>query len=173
MTARELIALASQYPWHLTFLFVGVPVVAALIGLAHGRGRGVLSPWKYIYSVLIHLTCVPGILASILTGYALFFTRDNLLDASLLVYVAPIISMIATLIVIRRSVSFNDIPGFDRLSGLMIILAITFILVMGIQRTRIWLVFGSSFLTLIILVVVLFLLLKWGAYLLFRQTDKR
>ncbi len=169
MTARELVMFASQYPWHLTAYFVVVPVLSVLVGIAHGPGRGILAPWKYLYSLLIHLACVPGILATILTGYALFFTRENLLDANLVVYIFPIVSMALTLILIRRTVSFDDIPGFDRISGLIVLLAVTFVLVLGIQRTRIWLFFGSSIYTIIALVAVLFALLKWGAYMLFRQ----
>lgn len=169
MTARDLVMLASQYPWHLTAYFVGLPLVSGLMGFAHGRGQGSLSPWKYCYSVLVHLTCIPGILACIVTGYALFFTRENLLDANLIVYILPIVSMAVTLVLIRRNVTFDDIPGFDRITGLMLLLAITFVIVLGMQRTRIWLVFGSSIFTLLALMVVLFLLLKWAAYLIFRR----
>ncbi|MDQ7782573.1 MAG: hypothetical protein RDU20_06830, partial [Desulfomonilaceae bacterium] len=171
MTVRELLVLASYYPWHLTTYFVVVPVVSGLLVIAHGPGRGDAAPWKYLYSALIHMTCIPGILAAIVTGYSLFFTRENLLDANVLVYILPIASMAVTLIIIRRNVSFDDIPGFDRISGLMILLAVTFVLVLGIQRTRIWLFFGSSILTLIALTAVLFALLKWGTYLLFRQRN--
>jgi hypothetical protein len=172
MTARELVMLASQYPWHLTAYFVVLPAASALMGIAHGRGRGNLSPWKYLYSLLIHLACVPGILASILTGYALFFTKENLLDANLVVYILPIVSMTLSLILIQRNVSFDDVPGFDRISGLMVLLAVTFVIVLGIQRTRIWLFFGSSIYTLMALVAVLFALLKWGSYMLFRRRDE-
>ncbi len=169
MTARELVMLASQYPWHLAAFFTVLPLVSGIMGIVLGRGRGSLSPWKYLYSLLVHLACIPGILASILTGYALFFTKENLLDANLFVYILPIVSMVLTLVLIQRTVSFDDIPGFDRLSGLMILLAVTFVLVLGIQRTRIWIIFGSSIYALLVLVAVLFVLLKWGAYLLFRR----
>ena len=169
MTARELVLFASHYPWYLTGYFIGLPLVSGLLEYLHGRDRGSVSPWKYCYSVLVHLACVPGILATILTGYALFFTRENLLDANLIVYILPIVSMIVTLILIRRSVSFDHIPGFDRMSGLMLLLAVTFVIVLGLQRTRIWVIFGSSFFVLIILAAILFLVLKWAAYLLFRR----
>ena len=77
--------------------------------------------------------------------------------------------MVLTLILIRRNVSFDDIPGFDRISGLMMLLAVTFVIVLAIQRTRIWILFGSSIYTLIVLVIALFALLKWGAYMLSRR----
>jgi hypothetical protein len=172
MTARDLVALAAQYQWHLTALFVVLPLVSGLMRFAHGQGRGGLSPWKYLYSVMIYLSCVPGILAAILTGYALFFTKENLLDVNLVIYMLPIVSMAVTLIIIAKSVSFDDIPGFDRISGLMVLLAITFVLVLAIQKTRIWLLFGGSIYTLIGLVVGLYALLKWGAYMLFRRKDE-
>ncbi|MFH1114263.1 MAG: hypothetical protein V1792_10105 [Pseudomonadota bacterium] len=169
MTARELVMLASQYPWHLTAYFSAVPLASGLLGLVLRDGRGNRSPWNYLYSVLVHLACIPGILACVLTGYALFFTRENLLDANLIVYILPIVSMILTLVLIQRTVSFDDIPGFDRLSGLMILLAVTFVLVLGLRHTRFWIIFGSSMYALMAMTAVLFLLLKWGAYLLFRR----
>ena len=68
--------------------------------------------------------------------------------------------------------SFDDIPGFDRLSGLMVVIAITFVLVLAIEKTRIWLFFGGSITRLILLVAGLLALLKWGAYMLFRKKDE-
>ena len=110
--------------------------------------------------------------AAVLTAYTLFFTRENLLDVNMLVYVLPIVSMTATLILIRKNASFDEIPGFDRLSGLMVLIAITFVFVLIIERTRIWVLFGGSLASLAALVVGLYALLKWAAYMVFRRKDE-
>src|ERR1041384_8262037 len=139
MTTRELIQLTERHPVVLASVFVAAPLAAWLCGVLHGREKGAQSPWKYFYSALVYLACVPGMFAGVLTGYALFFTGENLLDASVLVYLLPIVSMVLTLALIRKNVSFDDIPGFERLSGLMIMLGCSFAIALAIQKTRIWL----------------------------------
>ncbi len=143
-----------------------------ILGLIHGPNKGAASPWRYFYSVLVYLACVPGILSAVLTGYLIFFTRENLLDVNLLVHVAPLVSMIVSLMLISKNVSLEDIPGFDRLSGLMTMIAVTCVIVLGIYKTRLWVVFGGSVFVLAAVAVGLFALLKWGAYMFFRSRNQ-
>ena len=172
MTIRDLIRLSDQHPFVLAGAFVAPPVVAWLLGRIHARGQGGGSPWKYLYAVLVYLACVPGLFAAVITAYTLFFSHENLLDASLLVYFLPIVSMVVTLIFIRKNVSFDEVPGFDRLSGLMMMMGCSFALALAIQKTRIWIVFGGSIELLFALALGVFALLKWGAYMLFRRRDE-
>lgn len=173
MTPREFIDWVSGLPMAVKLAALLVPPVAAwLLRFAHGREGGKEAPWKYVYSILTYWVCVPGVLSAVLTAYTLFFTGENLLDKLLMVYLFPIVSMAATLILIRKNVSFADIPGFDRLSGLIAVLAVTFILVLAVHKTRLWLVFGGSIYVLTAFVLSLFGLLQWGAYALFRRRDE-
>ena len=172
MTTRELIHWAGHHPWVLLAVFIAPPVLAWLAGQAHGKEQGKLAPWKYLYSVLVYLVCVPGMFAGVITAYTLFFSRENLLDANLFVYFLPIVSMVATLVLIRKNVSFDDVPGFDRLSGLMAMVGCSFILALAIEKTRIFLFFGGSIGMLFALAAGIFALLKWGAYMLFRRRDE-
>ena len=172
MTTRDLIQWAGQHPVLLLLVFVVPPVLAWLAGWLHGKEQGQLSPWKYIYSVLVYLVCVPGMFAGVITAYTLFFSHENLLDANLLVYFLPIVSMIVTLVLIRKNVSFDDVPGFDRLSGLMVMVGCSFVMALAIQKTRIFLFFGGSIEKLFLLAAGLFALLKWGSYMLFRRRDE-
>ena len=153
-------------------VFVVLPLAAWLCGRLHGSGNGGKSPWHYVYSVLVYLACIPGIFSSVLTGYTLFFSKENLLDASLAVYILPIASMIVTLILIHKNVAFDLIPGFDRLSGLMVTIGCSFVLALAIEKTRIWIFFGGSIEWLFLLAAGIFALLKWGAYMLFRRRDE-
>ena len=107
-----------------------------------------------------------------MTAYSLFFTRSNLLDASLLIYFLPIVSMIVSLVFIRKNVDFNSVPGFDRLSGLMAMLGCSFVIALAIQKTNIWIFFGGSIEILLVMAVAIFALLKWGVYMLFRSRDE-
>ena len=164
--------MADGRPFLLAGLFMVAPLSAWLCGVVHGRGHGSVSPWKYFYAGLVYFACVPGILAGVLTGYTLFFSHENLLDVSLLVYVLPVISMIATLALIRRNVDFDLVPGFDRLSGLMVMIGCSFAIALAIQKTRIWIFFGGSIERLIALAVGIFALLKWGTHQFFRRREE-
>jgi hypothetical protein len=172
MTIRDLIDLAGQYPLVLAAAFLAPPLTAWLLGLMHPRGQGGLAPWKYFSAVLVYLTCLPGMFAGVITAYSLFFSRENLLDANLLVYVLPIVSMAATLVLIRRNVSFDQVPGFDRISGLMAMVGCSFVIALAIQKTNIFVFFGASIEKLFILAAGVFALLKWGTSMLFRRGDE-
>jgi hypothetical protein len=172
VTTRELIQLADHHSLELAVVCGFAPVAAWACRLMHGPNRGGDAPWKYFYAVLVYLACVPGIFAGVLTGYTLWFTNENLLDVSFLVYILPIVSMVVTLILIGRNVGFDRVPGFDRLSGLMVMIACSFAIALFIQKTRIWLVFGGSIGTLFLLAIGIFALMKWGTYMLFRRRDE-
>ena len=172
MTTRDLIQQANQHPVALAAALAAPPVVAWVVGRLHERGGGGAGPWKCFYAVLVYLACVPGMFAGVLTAYTLFFSRENLLDTNLLVYFLPIVSMIVTLVLIRKNVAFDQVPGFDRLSGLMVMVGCSFAIALAIQKTKIWILFGGSIDRLFILAVGIFGLLKWGAYMLFRRRDE-
>jgi len=142
---------------------------------AIGSSVGLGNFWRFPYTagenggaafVLVYLVCVPGILAATLSAYLLFFTRQNLLQLNLVVFALPVVSMLCSLALIRRQVSMDSIPGFDRLGGLMLLIALTFALVLAIEKTRIWLFFGSSFATLVLVAALLFAVLRYASRLL-------
>jgi len=172
MTLRDLIQLVGERPVPLAGLLGAPPLIAWVTGYFHDRGQGGAAPWKYLYALLVYLVSLPGMFAAVLTGYALFFRNENLLDVNALVYVLPIVAMVLTLFLIRQNVDFSEVPGFDRLSGLMVMIGVSFALALAIQKTNIWLFFGGSVQTLFLLALGLFALLKWGAYAFFRRRDQ-
>src|SRR3569623_1373525 len=122
MTINDLIHLANGHVLALVLFFLAPPVAAWLCGVMHGRGNGGNAPWKYVYSVLVYLECLPGVMACVMTGYELFFQHADLLKVIIAVYFLPIVSMIVTLIFIHKTVNFENVPGFDRISGLMVMI---------------------------------------------------
>lgn len=134
MTLRELFDYLSNNPAVVLAFFIGIPFTALLAGLM-GKGEGHVSPWKYLYATLVYLVCVPGIFAAALAVYLFLFERGgSILNVNLLTQVLPIASMILTLAIIRRNVSFELIPGFGKLSGLMMMIASTFVLMYFLDR---------------------------------------
>jgi len=172
MTLKDIIGITGNNPLILLLIFIIIPGTAFVLPMIHRRTIMAMSPWRYVYTILIYLVAFPGILSFVLVGYALFFTKSNLMNVNILVYFLPIISMIVTLIVMKKNVSFDDIPGFDRIYGLMTMFAMTFVFILIIEKTRIWLFFGGSIFFLIAIVVFLFSLLKWGSHMLFRGSDE-
>ena len=169
MTARQLLEALSAHPLVLACGLAVAPSVALLLGLMHTRGSGNEAPWKYLYSLLVYAACVPGMGAAVLTAYSLFLTHENLLDRDLLVYLLPIVAMAITLAAIAARADFRRLPGFDRLSGLMVLIAVTFVIVLAVSRTRIWLIFGGSLAYLAALAAALFGLLQWAAHSVLRS----
>lgn len=172
MTPREWLAWIAAEPAALAGYLAALPIVALLTGWSHPRGEGNASPWKYIYSVIVYATCIPGMLAAVVTLYLLLFVQQNLLDVNALVTIAPIASMAVTLAIAGRNVDFGPLPGFGRLSGLMVTLGLTFAVLFALSRTRIWIVFGGSIFLLAAIGAFVFALIKWGGYMAFRRRDE-
>lgn len=172
MTGRELVDLAGSNPLILGSVLGAPPLIALVLGFVHKRGNGGNAPWKFVYTLVIYATCIPGMLAAVLTGYTLFLSRENLMDQNVLVYLAPIAAMTVTLMVARKNVDFAAVPGFDRIWGLMTMIAMTFVIVLAVSKTSIFLFFGGSIVMLIALCAFVFALLKWGAYMAFRGSHE-
>ena len=165
MSVRDIIYAIDQNSGVAIAFLAAVPILASMMGAVHGAGNGARSPWRYFYSVLVYAACVPGIFAATIAGYSLFFRNADMLSASLVAFVLPIISMIVTLAVIKRAVNLDDIPGFERIEGLMLMLFCSFVLALIVQRTGIWLVFRGSFVWFIGLIVVIFAIIKLSSNL--------
>lgn len=172
MTIRDLIQASGGRIWEIIAV-LALPLLAALVlTVLLPRNRAAHAPWKHFYSFLVYLTCIPGMLSLVLTAYTIFFTHENILDVNVTVYFLPVVCMVLTLFLIGREVPFDALPGFDRLFGLMVMMAASFAIVLVISRTRIWLVFGGSFAAFLAWSAALFALLKWGAGLLTGKSDR-
>lgn len=154
MTLGDFFKICSENPGFLIFFMIAVPLTAVLAWLL-GKGEGHISPWKYLYSVLVYLTCIPGIFAITLSFYLFLFERRSILDMNVYTQILPVISMIITLTLIKRNVSLDDVPGFGKLSGLLMMITAIIVLLWILDRTRIFAITIVPF----IWVVVLFLLI--------------
>ena len=65
--------------------------------------------------------------------------------------------------------TLNPIAHLDPLGTLMILIAGTFGIALAVFKSRIWIFFGGSIALLILFVIFVFALLKWGMYMLFRS----
>lgn len=168
MAIEELLAQVTGQYVLLLSIFAGIPLLALFLRPIHGPSRGQHSPWKYLYTFFTYASCLPGMFSVVLTAYTFFFLRANLLAVDLLVYFLPIASMIATLLIIRSSVDFRDIPGFDRLSGLMLVIGASFAVAFILDRFRIIALFRGSLLSFVAIAAIAFALFKFGGRMLLK-----
>ena len=168
MTIEQLLAAIGAHPWLVLGYLALPPLASWLLGMVKYPRSGTKHLWDYVYSVLIYLATIPGVFSATLLGYSLFFIRQNLLNVNLLLYVGPVISMITTLVLCQRKVAMSRLPGFDRLSGLVLILALTFVVLLVLYKTRIIVGFFGSLESLIVLGIVMFLAFEYAAKKLFK-----
>lgn len=139
MTLKELFDLIGENPSYVIGFFLFIPICALIAGFM-GKNEGHLSPWKYFYSTLIYLVATPGIFAVALNIYMFLFDRGKALDTDIYFQILPIISMVATLLIIRKNVNLERIPGFRNISGLLLMIFAVFAIMWGLDRTRIFMI---------------------------------
>ena len=171
MTLQEFFDLLALNPEIIIFFFVACPLTALLASIL-GKGEGHLTPWKYMYSVLVYLICIPGIFAVTLNVYLFLFERQSIFEADMWTQILPIISMVGTLLLIRKNVSFDQIPGFGKLGGLLWIIAGLLVLMWLIDRTHIIAITIIPFYQVLLAFVVLLGIIMFGWWRLTKDDNK-
>ncbi len=161
MTLQELFDLLGRNPAYVIFFFVMLPFTALLSGWI-AKGEGHLSPWKYLYATLIYLACVPGIFAVTLSIYFFLFERRSILDTNVYTQLLPVISMVLTLFIVRKNVNMDNVPGFDKLSGLIMMISATLAVMWFVDRTRIYVISFLPFHVALLIFAGLLLIIRFG-----------
>ncbi len=162
MTLQEFFDYLNANPLVVLAYFLMVPF-SALLANFMGRGEGHLSPWKYLYAILIYAVCIPGIFVVALGIYMFLFERgSSIFNMNLLTQALPVISMIATLAIVRRNAPFGFIPGFGKLSSLMVMISAIFILMYFLDRIHLVAWVNVPVQYLVVIVVVLLLTFRAG-----------
>jgi hypothetical protein len=161
MTLAEFFQKIADNPAYVIFYFSIIPLTALLAGWM-GKGEGHISPWKYLYSTLIFMVCVPGIFAVTLSIYFFLFERRSIMDTDVFIQILPVVSMIFTLLIIRRNVRLEHIPGFDKLSGLIMMISATLAIMWFIDRTRIVVFTYLPFQYVLLIFVALLIAIRIG-----------
>lgn len=136
MTLNDFFDYAANHPANVVFYFALIPFAALLAGWME-REEGHLPPWNYLYSTLVYLVAVPAILSVGLSVYKWLFERTSIMEANLLLQFLPVVSMLLTFFTIKRQVRIEALPGFGRLSGVVMMIAAALILMWFIDRVRI------------------------------------
>jgi hypothetical protein len=161
LTLQEFFNYISANPTEITLFFLAVPVTALVAGWI-SKGEGHQAPWSYLYSALIFAACIPGIFAVTLSVYFFLFERGSIKNVNMLTQVLPVLSMLLTLGIVRRNVPYAHIPGFDRISSLMFMIGAIIMLMYLLDRTRIFAFVHLPVQYLLLIVVGLLLVVRYG-----------
>jgi len=158
----------SEDPVPATVYFLALPTLALLAGWVTGQ-EARQAPWKYFFSLLVFATCIPGIFSVSLSVYLFLFQRGgSIFNVNLVTQVLPVLSMILTLAIIRQRVSFAYVPGFHKLSSLMLMLGAIFFLMYLLDRARIIVFVNMPVQYLLLVVAGALLVIHYG----FRQLTR-
>ena len=102
---------------------LAIPALAFFVNMSSGTTAEAIWKWRYVYAVLVYAACIPGIFALSLNIYLFLFERQSIWTMNLVIQVLPFLTMVATLMLIRRKIPFEYIPGFGKLSGFMTLIA--------------------------------------------------
>jgi hypothetical protein len=98
-----------------------------------------------LYAVLIYAVCIPCILALTLNVYLFLFERRSIFQADIFAQILLVFSMITTLLIIQKNADFEHIPGFNRISGLVMMITASIALMWFLDRTHIIIFISMNF----------------------------
>ena len=161
MTLKDFFDFVSNHPALLLVFAFGVPIAVILTGILSG-GDGAQSPWKYLYSFFIYLVCVPGIFVGMLDVYLFLFERQSIWDMNLYTQALPIFVMIITITIIKRFVSLEYVPGFGRLSGLIVMIAAILMIMWFIEKIHIFVFTYMPFSQVLVIMVICLIAIRYA-----------
>lgn len=161
MSVNEFLQYLTQYQFHLAGVFFAIPLFCLLLNMTQQKATE-RKPVHYVYSTAIFATAIPGLFAGIIVFYSMFFIKANLLNSNVILHFLHIISMAATFLIVGRRVGFDILPGFKKLSGLMILLGVICLVVFFLYRLRFIIGFFASIEQLLIAGIALYVIAKIG-----------
>ena len=161
MTLKEFFDLLALNPGYIIGFFLLIPL-AAFIGTVIGKGEEDERIWQLYYSVLIYLSLIPGIFAVTLIIYQLFLENRSILQMDIFTQILPIISMVATIGIIKKSVNLDKIPGFGKLSGLVWMVTSVLIIMWVLEKIRIFSYMPIQYVFLILIGLIILFRMGWG-----------
>jgi hypothetical protein len=160
MTLGQFFETVSKEPSIVLFYFFALPFTAFLASI-FGKSEGHLSPWKYLYTILVYLACIPGIFAVTFNVYTFLFERQPIMQMNMMTQLLPILCMLITLWLIKKNVSLNDVPGFDKIGSLVFILTVLMIMMWILEKTHIFVFTYMPFYQFVLLFVGFLILIRW------------
>jgi hypothetical protein len=151
----------GKYREQIKFSLLGLPVGGLILGRLLMTIREQVAAW--FLSIVVHAAVFLLIPPAIILAYLAFGTGINLYqDVDALLAFGPLLSGGLTLILVPQIMDLDEIPGFDRLRGLVGLVALSFGLVFVLSRTNfmIWFFVRPTLSTIFLAALGLYLLFK-------------
>tara|TARA_B100000745_G_scaffold208963_1_gene138180 strand:+ start:774 stop:1289 length:516 start_codon:yes stop_codon:yes gene_type:complete len=162
MSVHAFLLWLEQYPFWILVYFGFL--VATGFALGVGYRNPASNRWRHIVaSVVAHAVSLPGILSATALFYTMIVLRNNALQLNVVLYFVPGLSMVLTLWAISRYCALSALPGFERLSGFMLMMALISLCLLFLYRFHLVIGFFSSIESLLIAAVILYGLFQLAA----------
>jgi len=114
-----------------------------------------------------YMVAVPAVFSVILNVYHILFEKISIYDANIFSQILPIISMLLTFFIIKRNVKFSDIPGFGKLTGFVGTVTGVMLIMFVLNKMHLIAFTMVPFHYVIIILVLLFVVIRFGTKKLF------
>lgn len=161
MTLRSLFESVSTNPNWLIYYLIALPIICLILMLIFNNPNNAYK-LKWLFAALCFMVVIPGIFALTLNIYTFLFERQSIWDIDLVLQGLPILSMILSLIMIKKTLPFDYIPGFEKLIGLSTIIFVVMGIMWFIDRTHIYAFSMIPFSYLVIGFIALIVFLRFG-----------
>lgn len=160
MTLGQFFDVVSSQPSTVLFYFFALPITAFLASI-FGKNEGHLFPWNYLYSLLVYLACIPGVFAITLNAYLFLFERKPIMDTNLFTQILPIVCMLVTLWAIKKNIDLKLVPGFDKISSLILIITLLISMMWILEKTQIFIFTFMPFYQFFLLFVAFLIVIRF------------
>ena len=163
MTLRDIFDHVSTNPSALIWFLLCIPLLTFIVSIWQDPNTPPQqSQARYMYAVLAYCAAIPGIFAFTLNLYTFLFERQSIWTMNLVTQVLPIITMVITLILIKRNVPFEHVPAFGKLSGFITLIFAAIGIMWFVDRLRIYAITYVPFQYIAIGFIGMLLLIRFG-----------
>jgi hypothetical protein len=161
MTLRSLFEYVTNNPSFLVYYFLLIPLIClVLMILINDPNQAIKIKW--LFTTLCFMIVIPGIFALTLNVYTFLFERQSVWDFNLVLQALPVVSMGLSLMLIKKTLPFNYIPGFEKLIGLSTVIFALMGIMWFIDRTHIYAFSMIPFSYIIIGFVAIIIFIRFG-----------
>lgn len=161
MTLRQFFDSIQSNPQPYIYFFIALPIICTIIWLLFNKPEHAIKI-KYLFSVICFASFIPGMFALTLNIYTFLFERQSVWDMNLMAQVLPVISMVICFLIIKKTLPFEYIPGFEKITSLSALIFVVMGLLWFIDRTHIFAFVSLPFSAIVIGFVALVIFVKYG-----------
>lgn len=126
MTIEDLLTYLTNDKTALFLFFILLPIITVIITIV-SAGRSLEKPYSYLFSGLLFVVCIPGVLSITLWIYSMFFERKAIWQLPFFVYYLPIIIMAICIYILKKKrIPIRRLPWSGELYELLVLSTITF-----------------------------------------------